>query len=182
MNYCAVDQSLVGTGIVSHVDGEYRYNLISTEKDKESESPSIDYTRRILEIKDLIRNIVIEYEIKSAAIEGLSFASKGAVVFDLGGLQHIIRELFFELNIYFIVIPPKTLKKYWTGSGNASKQDMIDATKKKNIDIPILKKYKGGVMDFDDNINDACALLHFLMDYDKMGKARLFEDKIEKSW
>lgn len=181
MNYCAVDQSLTGTGIASFIDKEYRYNLISTKKDKETNAPSIDYTRRILEIKDLIRNIVIEYEIKSAAIEGLSFASKGAVTFDLGGLQHVIRELFFELNIYFIVVPPKTLKKYWTGNGNANKQDMIDATKNKNIDIPILKKYKGGVMDFDDNINDACALLHFLIDLDN-GKASLFEDKIEKSW
>lgn len=179
-NYFAVDQSLTSTGVAAFYNNDYRYYLFSTRKDK-SKFPSIDYTRRILEIKNQIKIILLKYQINCAAIEGLSFGSKGSIVCDMGGLQHIIRETFFELDIRFIVVPPKTLKKYWTESGNANKQDMIEATKKRDIVIPIQKKYKGGIIDFDDNINDAVALLHFLMDFDK-GKIHLFEDKIERSW
>ena len=51
-------------------------------------------------------------------------------------------------NIELVYIPPKTLKKFITGNGNANKEKMMEA---------LYKKYKIAV--FNDNQADAIALM-----------------------
>lgn len=179
-----IDQSLTSTGITLFDGIEYSFELIQTEKTKKTKCPTIDYTRRLIQLKTRIAEIVEENNITHMAMEGMSYGSSGSTVFDLGGLSHLIRELFISKNIPFIVIPPKTLKKYWTGSGNANKELMILETDKKRISIPIRKNYgtkKEQKILADDNVVDSCALATFLHEY-LQDKLRDYEEIIEKSW
>ena len=50
-NIMGVDQSLTGTGITIFDGKNYSYNLIETTKTKNTKTPSIDYTRRLLKIR-----------------------------------------------------------------------------------------------------------------------------------
>jgi len=139
--YLGIDQSLTATGLTIYDGKDFIYKIIKTEKTKGTKCPTIDYTRRLLIIKKEIKKALDDFNIIFAAMEGMSFGSRGSTIYDLGGLSHIIRELFIEEGIGFIVIPPKTLKKYWSGSGNANKIDMVKVAEDKGYDISLMKNY-----------------------------------------
>jgi crossover junction endodeoxyribonuclease RuvC len=63
---------------------------------------------------------------EAAVIEGYSFGSQAGreVLGELGG---IARLAIYQLGVMLVVIPPKLLKKYVTGSGNAGKDEVIAA-------------------------------------------------------
>ncbi len=78
---------------------------------------------------------------------------------DLGGLQHAIIALAIDNQIPYTVIPPKTLKKNVTGSGNAGKWEMFDAlpveiqeefTKYYKMSKRTIKKPSGSAFDVAD--------------------------------
>jgi len=58
-------------------------------------------------------------------IEGYSFGSKGAAVVNIGELGGVIRCHLWEARMPYVEIPPSCLKKYATGKGNASKDDVL---------------------------------------------------------
>ncbi len=179
-----VDQSLTGTGITIWDGKKYSYSLIETKKTKNTLAPSIDYTRRLMKIKYMVKRFIEEFNVKLIAIEGMSFGSTGRIIFDIGGLSHILRELFVEENVDFIVIPPTTLKKYWTGKGTANKGMMIDAAVNKGFIIPYEKNYgtkKMPDIKFDDNVVDSQALCEFIKDFSNGSLDSIFIDKIERS-
>jgi len=62
-----------------------------------------------------------------AVLEGYSFGSKGRAVVSIGELGGVIRYTLFERGEPYIEIPPACLKKYATGRGNASKDDVLQA-------------------------------------------------------
>lgn len=184
MNIAGIDQSLTGSGITVSENGKYHYFLIETKKEKGTKSPSIDNTRRLLYIKKQIKEILIKYKIEFIAMEGLAFGATGRSVMTIGGLTHILRELYIELNIDFIIIPPKTLKKFWFGNGNAKKEEMVQEAVDRKCDINIMKNYgtkKIPNIMFDDNIVDSMALCIFIQEM-KSGKLNPdFIEKIEQS-
>lgn len=178
-----LDQSMTGTGITISDNTNYNFYIIKSEKTKGTKCPSIDNTRRLIEISSKIKNIYINSKVEYVALEGLSFGSKGRSVMTLGGLSHMIRMALIELDVPFIVVPPKTLKKYWTGSGNSNKMAMIDEAVSKGINIDITKNYgtkKSPDIKPDDNVVDSLALCSFLDDYLK-GNIPDYENKIERS-
>jgi len=180
MIICGIDQSMTGSGITIYDNGKFYYYLIETKKTKDTQNPSIDNTRRLLEIKKEIKGILIKHNVEIIAMEGLAFGAKGRSVMTIGGLTHILRELFIELNIDFLIIPPTTLKKYWTGKGNANKEDMIQTTINKGYNIPITKNYgtkKQPNILFDDNVVDSHALCIFVQD---MNNNKLDSDLLSK--
>jgi crossover junction endodeoxyribonuclease RuvC len=154
-----IDQSLTGTGITIYKNGNYTFDMISTSKTKNTESPSIDYTLRLMKITNKIEELIINNNIDLVGIENMSFGSKGRTVFDLGGLSHLLRAMFIKNNINFIVVPPTVLKKFATGKGNAKKIDMINAVPQ-DINIPFKKKIDKVEM-FDDNVVDSYFLARF---------------------
>lgn len=181
-NLISIDQSLTATGITIWTEKTgYIFKLLSTKKTTDTKCPTIDYTRRIIELKDQIKAICQDYNIQKGIMEGLSFGSRGATVFDLGGLAHATRMALIESGVDFIVIPPKTAKKHFTGSGNAKKEDMIAEAHKRDIKVSIMKKYSKTLTDFDDNVVDSVAFMFFLREYleDKLDKD--FIDKVEYS-
>jgi len=181
-NMISIDQSLRATGITiwTEKDG-YIFKLLGTVKTKDTKCPTIDYTRRIIMLKDEIKRLCLDYNIRKGILEGLSFGSLGATVFDLGGLAHATRMALIESGVDFIVIPPKTAKKHFTGSGNAKKEDMLQECHNRKYVIPITKKYTGGIIDFDDNVVDSLAFLQFLKAYHDGTLDPIYHDKVEYS-
>jgi len=178
--YMGIDQSLVGSGITVFSEGEEYYYLISSSKTKNTKTPTIDYTKRLIKIVEDITEIIKKYKPDYICMEGMSYASRGNTLFELGGLSHMLRALYFTKDIKFIIIPPKTLKKYYTGSGNADKLAMIEEANKRGANIPFFKRIKKQTV-FDDNVVDSHALCCFVEDY-LQGNCKDYEDKIEKSW
>lgn len=148
-NIAGLDLSLTGTGfcgldtLVPDVSTILYITTIDTEKMR-----GID---RMLFIEDTIKNLLNEYFIKLIFVEGFSFKSKGKAVFDIGGLGWVIRRLLTkECQIPYYLVPPKTLKMFVTGNGNAGKPLMLEQTYRRwNIGSEILK---------DDNQVDAFGL------------------------
>lgn len=60
-------------------------------------------------------------------IEGLAFASQTGKVAERGALHFMVRVYLWEVGIPFAICPPTVLKKYLTGKGNASKDEMMFA-------------------------------------------------------
>jgi len=176
----SLDQSLVGSGIAVFKDGEEYYKLISSEKSKGTKNPSIDYTKRIINIVYEYEKIIDEYKPDYIGMEGMSFGSTSSVIFELGGLSHMARSMFIKKNVKFIIIPPTVVKKYFTGKGNSDKLAMIEEAMKRGANIPFFKNIKKQRV-FDDNVTDAYAIASFIQDY-VLGKCTDYEDKIEKSW
>ena len=180
-NMISIDQSLTNTGIVVWTElSGYDFKLFQTEKTKNTKCPTIDYTRRIVMIKDEIKKICFENNIQKGIIEGAAFGANGHL-YDLGGLGHASRIALVECGVDFVVIPPKTAKKYFTGNGNANKQDMIEEAKNRKVKIPYMKKYSKILTDFDDNVVDSYCFMCFLRDlYDGKLDSE-FLDKVEYS-
>lgn len=66
-----------------------------------------------------------------------------------GGLMATLTKWCEANSIPYAGVPVGTIKKFWTGNGNASKIAMIEAAKKRGFDPS------------DDNEADALALLHY---------------------
>lgn len=67
-----------------------------------------------------------------------------------GGFLATLQQWCIEKNIAYSAVPVKTIKKFITGNGNASKQDVIDSV-----------KIKLGIYPVDDNEADAVALASY---------------------
>lgn len=80
-------------------------------------------------------------------IEGFSFGSKGQAVSTQYGIGFAIRFALRDMGIKFIEPTPGQVKKFATGNGNASKDNMV---------LPIFKKW--GFENDSDNIRDAFVL------------------------
>jgi crossover junction endodeoxyribonuclease RuvC len=172
-----IDQSYTGTGITCIQFDEsltIHYDLIETIKEKDG---TIDYSRRILDIVEHIdQHYFNPYKIDCVVVEGLSYGSRSSMVFNLGGLFHSIELLSLINKIPIMVVPPKTLKKFWTGKGNASKYDMVTKLEKlykidnKVFNIPFKEKYKVEdykIESFNNNVVDSLALCLFPLFGDK---------------
>jgi crossover junction endodeoxyribonuclease RuvC len=177
MAIIGVDPSFSGSGITVIQDNNYEYFLIKAEKQSRS---SIDITHRIMKIKKEIKLIINKYRPTYISMEGPSYASQSSSVVQMGALNHMLRELFIEENIKFVIAPPTVIKKYATGKGNADKLMMIEEAAKRGANIPFFKKIQKQLV-FDDNVCDSYFMASFMRDY-LTGNCVDFEDKIEKSW
>lgn len=67
-------------------------------------------------------------------IEGLAFRSVGSKAKTLAGLHFIVTCNLIELQYEVKIVYPSTLKKFATGKGNASKQEMEHCTPSEILD------------------------------------------------
>ena len=78
------------------------------------------------EILTIFKILGIEEGISEIRIEGFSYASKGNSFIDLITFNTYLKvKLIQKFGHIVKVVPPKTLKKAYTGNGNASKCDMV---------------------------------------------------------
>ena len=152
-----IDQSFSHTGlVVSCKNG----NILAAKGISTDTKETIE--QRINKIKYIILEMIKEYEVKQVVIEGLSYASNQASGRQLGGLFYVIICSLSDLNISYSVIPPLTLKKAITGSGKATKDDMIDRINSNDLEkLCELTKLKSTSKKFED-IADAYHLSRYL--------------------
>lgn len=150
MRILGIDQSLTHTGVVVLNDGK----IIFTE----AIEPDARGVVRLIMIRDRIKCLLENYKPNLVILEGMSFGSVGRIV-DIAELFGVLKENIYEHCIEnttckLTLIPPKTVKKFITGSGNANKA------------LVLLKIYKNYKVEFDDdNIADAFALAMFMNAY-----------------
>ncbi|MDV3537918.1 hypothetical protein CMU94_02125 [Elizabethkingia anophelis] len=111
---------------------------------KKGESGSIRLLRfrnKVNELLDLIKPEVVAYE-RSAGRNTHSIKTQSEMI----GVLTVMLE---DRNIQYASYSPSEVKKFFTGKGNASKDDMVKTAKKKFPEIDII----------DDNHADSLAIL-----------------------
>lgn len=125
----SLDQSYSATGYSIWEDTKlYDFGVIYSNK----EDP---IHIRIKYIIDKLRTLIQEEKITHLVLEGLSLGGVSTSSRSLSALFYCIQILCDDLDIPFEDIPPKTVKKIWSGNGNSSKKDM-----EKSCPIDLLKK------------------------------------------
>lgn len=81
-------------------------------------------------------DILSENKVDQVYLEGYSFGSTGRV-FNIAENTAILKYNLWADMIHFDVIPPTTVKKFATGKGNASKEDMFNKFNEENPNIDL---------------------------------------------
>lgn len=111
-----------------------------------------------------IKNIVKEYTKDNTeniyiVIEGISYGStiRTKSIFDLAGLNYLVREKFINTNenIRLIIPTPSEIKKFASGNGNCKKEIMINLFKISHNDFDIVPKV--------DDISDAWFMSNYAL-------------------
>lgn len=88
-----------------------------------------DIYQRALDISLRLGNVVTTHSPTEIRLEGLAFGMRGDATRDLAGLLFTIVTVISHLHVFnnFKIVSPKTVKKRATGSGKATKKEMIAA-------------------------------------------------------
>lgn len=114
MNILALDLSLTRTG-VARCDG---LTVIVPPQDARG-------MERLLYLEEAILERAADAQL--VVLEGYAFGSRGRAVVDIGELGGVIRLALYRRGIRYVDVPPAALKKYATGRGNASKEEVLVA-------------------------------------------------------
>jgi Holliday junction resolvasome RuvABC endonuclease subunit len=118
-----IDQSYTSSGVVILDDSGNLVDVRRLVSDKK-----LDMFDRAWQMANFVVDTIIEVGADSVAIEGLAFGIRGSATRDLAGLQYMIVCLVRHRTGKDVkIIAPLTLKKFATGSGKASKKDMVAA-------------------------------------------------------
>lgn len=119
-----VDQSFTSSGVCV-IDGGEATRLYTIKTSSENG----DTFARANLVATKIATAIGEHGASLICLEGLAFSKFGNATRDLAGLQYaVIVLLRYKYNFeHIIIIPPNELKKFATGHGNASKDDMVGA-------------------------------------------------------
>ena len=96
-------------------------------------------------------------------MEGISYGSsvRTKSIFDLAGLNYLIREKFIEkYNIIFTIATPSNIKKFASGNGNCNKDIMVNLFKGVYPEYDIIPKI--------DDISDAWFMSNYAKEIYKM--------------
>ena len=150
--YVGVDLSLVGTGIViiDHTGRIVNQTLLDV-KSEWYECPE-QHLNDIIKQCKFIANVV---RVEKVAIEGLSYMSLSKTAHERTALNFMLRCYLYRRGVPFEIVPPKTLKKWTTNNGNATKDDMMKTA---------LERW--GAEFTDDNLCDAYCLARYIMNLD----------------
>ncbi len=85
-----------------------------------------------------------------AVIEGPSYGSQGQGREALDALRIMLRHKLWRLHIPYALIPPSTLKKYVTGNGKATKQQVVAAVDERHMTNLVTWKVREGRYDRAD--------------------------------
>lgn len=145
--FCGIDASFSGTGVVV-IDNEFNIinqRLISTKK----KDDPYDIEKRMIFVVEDLSSFLTKYfkDLRLILLEGISYGSTGDGAAQLAALNYFIRIFLFQNDLNYGEIPPTTLKKFVTGTGQCKKNLMLKEVYK-----------KWGVDFSDDNLCDAYGL------------------------
>ena len=152
--------------------------VISYDKASNTKDPIVDQAIKLKNADNLSTQIInaispyVTDENVEIRIEGFSFGSKGNSFIDLVTYNTFLKvKLIQKWGHCISVVPPKSLKKIYTGNGNASKCDMIRQYLKNNetpfakalIDLGLDKEGEFVLPKPVDDIIDSRALAEVLL-------------------
>jgi len=155
MLYIGIDASYTSTGLIvmdETLEIKKQQNLAFNKKGTECEERLIMVKHQLV---DPIISMHYNFDIK-VAIEGPSFASKGAYILQMGALNFFIRYWFKLEDVDYTVVTPGELKKFVTGKGNAKKDMML---------LHVFKKW--GIEFSNHDLADAYSLARYIMETPK---------------
>ena len=127
------------------------------------ELPYEHQMERINNILQWSMAILEKFNVSEVCLEGYSFSSNGRA-FDIGENTGILKHALWKANIRCFVPPPTTVKKYFTGKGNAKKDVMHDSFVEKTcIDLTTVLPCKNDKNPISD-IVDSYAMLCYGID------------------
>ena len=129
-----------------------------TSKVKKDPQRMIDLTEQVL--SHLEKDDVI-------AIEGFSYGSRGRGVAFQYGYGYSVQISLYKNDFKYLIVTPSQVKKFATGKGNTSKDNMI---------LPIYKKW--GYEHESDNVRDAYVLAQIAMATKKDTKLTKYQRQI----
>ena len=138
-----IDQSLTGTGICMP-------NGVADVCRMPSGKGKLTGPTRLIHILKWLNERIDECNPTHVCWEAYSYGSKGRALFEIGELGGCVKLLVLSRGIPIIAVPPKTLKKFVTGNGNAKKDQMREAVHE-----------RWGYWYEDDNEADAHALMQY---------------------
>jgi len=142
-----IDISLTGTGVVVLKNDQVDSELLIKSKPPEEKNNVTEIERLVL-IVNKIEDIIEKYKPDLVSIENMAFGVRNATsLTQLSYINYAIRAYLWASNIKFILVAPKSLKKFITGNGNADKEEMM---------LEVFQKYK--IAFTEDNCCDAFCL------------------------
>jgi Holliday junction resolvasome RuvABC endonuclease subunit len=151
MQVLGLDLSLTATGVALPDGTSYTIKLGAQYTIKlGAQWKGMDRLRRI---RSEVFDAVAVHAVDLVAVEGYSYNSRngGEKLGELGG---VIRLALYDYGIDYVDVPPASLKKYATGKGNASKNEVLAAAVRR-------LGYDGA----DDNEADALWLRAMALDW-----------------
>ncbi|MHA1757024.1 MAG: crossover junction endodeoxyribonuclease RuvC [Promethearchaeota archaeon] len=135
-----IDPSLTNLGlIVLSNDGQLHLSEVYKSNKKNDV--------RLLDLEERIKEIINDYELDLAVMEGYAFSRNYGLLTKIGECHWAIRRNFLVRNISLYIVSPLSLKKWITGSGKGQKATILKE---------VYKKWK---IDFNnDNLADAFGL------------------------
>lgn len=125
MKLVGVDPSLAGTATSTYDDGTITTGRLEALVDARRALQAHPAARRAL-----LGGILVE-RCRGAAlvvIEGYAYGIKaGSALVTLGELGGVLRDRLWAAGLHYLEVPPSNLKKYATGKGNASKDEVLAA-------------------------------------------------------
>lgn len=121
-----LDLSMTCTGVAG-----YRWVDVVKTTGKRTDT-LIDRAVRIDKIASRVADLIrLSEPVELVAIEGPSYASKDPGIWDRAGLWWLIVAPLIAAGTPVAVVPPACLKKYATGKGNASKDEVLLAASRR---------------------------------------------------
>jgi Holliday junction resolvasome RuvABC endonuclease subunit len=125
---------------------------------------------RLVFVRKAVEVYVDAVEPEMVIYEDYSYGSKGSSIFEIGEMGGQLKTLCYEKGIDILLVPPKTLKMFASGSGNADKPAMAEA---------VFTRW-GRTFGNDDEV-DAYALFRFGEAYLNVRKRRALSQKAKDS-
>lgn len=115
MNILAIDASLNSTGFAYVQEGTLFTGIIPVK--------NLRGSARLYYIYGEVTKLLDAAEPDAVLYEDYSMGSRGRV-FDIGELGGVLKMEMYRRGIPTVLVPPKTLKQFATGNGNADKDAM----------------------------------------------------------
>lgn len=122
--YLGVDQSLRGTGLVVLSDAG---DILLQRLVRPAARRGVE---RLAYIRGELQAALTAHRPTHAALEGYSYDSTGKV-FQLGEVGGLVQLAFWDADVPFEVVAPAALKKFVANNHQATKTQMLAATRKK---------------------------------------------------
>lgn len=91
------------------------------------------YVTRVNMLVDILHSFITEYELKRMVVEDINVVRQSSIRAKeiAGAISYALKNYALSKKLEFEMIPPSQIKKHTTGNGNATKENMREATQEK---------------------------------------------------